>query len=199
MFIKQKLSFSLKEIKKLYACSFTGMEEVLKLRFIIGCITGLYPEQYATINREHLQDGKIVVCDGEHPYTTRIFPLHHLVDEIFEQNGYYLPEIPLENLEMRLRELLKKAKIRTPVFSMEFSYWRKQIRWQPKYKLIKPHMTRAFAIQNMKKAGLKGYAFFLAIGRTESIPKGVRFNEKRLLKKLFQNNYFKQPWSPLQK
>jgi hypothetical protein len=194
MFIKQKLSFSLKEIKKLYACSFTGMEEVLKLRFVIGCITGLYPEQYATINGKHLQDGKIVVYDEEYPYTTRIFPLHHLVDEIFEQNGYYLPEIPLENLELQLQTLLKKAKIRTRVFSMEFGYWRKQIRLLPKYKLIKPHMTRAFAIQNMKKAGLEGDAFFLAIGRTEPIPKGIRFNEKRLSKKLLQNNYFRQPW-----
>jgi hypothetical protein len=192
MLIKQRLTFSVRELMQLYSCTFTGMDEVLKLRFIIGCITGMYPEQYATVNGKHLQGKKIVVYDEAYPYTTRVLPLHYLVDEIFEQNGYYLPEIPLENLEERLQELLKKARICRPVFSMEFSYWRKQIRLLPKYKLIKPDMTRPFAIQNMKKAGLKGDTLLLAIGRTEPIPKGIRLKENWLLKKLFRNNYFKQ-------
>lgn len=191
MLFKQRLTFNLGEIMRLYSYPLTGMEEVLKLRFLIGCITGLYPEQYATINGKHLQNGKIVVYDEEHPYTTRILPLHPFVDKIFEENGYYLPEIPLENLGARLTSLLKKAKIETLVFSIELSYWRKQIRLVPKYKLIKPDMTRAFAVQNMKKAGLKEDVFSLAIGRTEPIPRGIRFNEKLLLRALFQNEYFK--------
>jgi hypothetical protein len=189
MTTKQHLSLSLKEIKQIYACPLTGSEEVLKDRFVIGCITGLLSFAYLTIGRENLRNGRIKIEDIEHPQPTRVLPIHYLVKEIFQKYNYQIPEVYSKTLRKDLQRILQKAKINEKIIHIDLR--RGIFTITPKHKLIQLDMTRAFALQNLKKAGLSQDAIYLAIGRTEQLPRGVRLNETKLLKELYESSYFK--------
>lgn len=192
MLLKSKLSFGMKEIRTLYACSLNAGYEILKLRFIIGCITGLPPELYLTINGKHIKGKRIVIKERKHPRVTLVLPLHPLVKEILRNYNYDLPQIWCDDLEKALEKILQEAGFKQQLFTLRIERGKFEFTIQPKYKMIKPGMTRAFALQNMKKAGLSEAATHFAIGHTTQLPSGVGFDRKQLLNELYQNNYFKK-------
>jgi hypothetical protein len=193
MLLKSKLSFGMKEIRTLYACTLSGGYEILKLRFIIGCITGLPPELYLTVNGKHVKGKRIIIKERLHPWATLVLPLHPLVKEILQQYDYDLPEIWSDDIEKALETILQKAGIKRPLFRFRVERGKFEFETVPKYKMVKPNMTRAFALQNMKKAGLSEAAIHFAIGSTLKLPSDIEINKEQLLKELFENEYFKQP------
>lgn len=193
MLLKSKLSFGMKEIRTLYACPLNAGYEILKLRFIIGCITGLPPELYLTINGKHIKGNKIVIKERKHPRVTLVLPLHPLVKEILQKYNYDLPEIWADDVEKALETILEKAGIKQQLFTLRIERRKFEFVSVPKYKMIKPDMTRAFALQNMKKAGLSETAIHFTIGHTRRLPSEIEIDKKQLLVELFQNKYFKKP------
>jgi len=156
----QNIYLTENEVTKLHELDLSNNKnfEVARDIFLIGCYTAQRFSDFATISKKNLltfDNGTKVLTLNQKKTGAQVFiPIRPQLDEILQKYNYQPPKIFEQQVNSRIKDIGKLAKINATTLIDEIRGGMKVTKEVKKYELIKTHTARRTGCTNMYLAGI---------------------------------------------
>jgi site-specific recombinase XerD len=169
------------------------LERVKKI-FVFGCWVGLRFGDLSKLSPNHVTNSlngtrKMIRITTEKTGEDVMIPLLPMAEEIWNSWGGFPPKAP-HNVEFNrlIKIIAEQAKINTPVQQRNTIKGKVEIKWVPKYKMVKAHTCRRSFATNLYLKGVESRTIMAATGhKTEkAFLKYIRVSKEQHASRMFE-------------
>lgn len=179
------------EVKALLNLELTGAEEVIRQRFVVGCLTGMRFSDYSRVTTQHI-DGKVIRILTTKRKKPVVIPLHPEARKIISSLGD--TDYSLRYYNMKLPLIAQKAGIRAPVIVENKIAPGKVVTVEKlKYELVTTHTARRSFATNAYHAGIPVHSIMMITGHAteDDFFKYIKVNAYENANELLNHKFFK--------
>lgn len=178
------------EIKKLSKHKVSGVKEMVRDLFLLGCHTAMRYQDYSTLKMEHIVNGNIVFKTKK-TGTTVVIPAHPRVIELLTKWGGKAPDISQVNLNKFIKEICKEMGIFNDMMPVKDG---KTTVLRERWSQISTHTARRSGATNMYIAGIPAQSIMQITGHSTeaNFMKYLRITKEQNAKMLAENDFFKK-------
>ena len=178
------------EIKKLAKFKVSGVKEMVRDLFLIGCHTAMRYQDYSTLTMEHIVNDNIVMKTKKTDVTV-VIPAHPRVVELLKKWGGKAPHVTQDVLNKTIKEICKEMGIFNDMMPVKEG---KITVLKERYTQISTHTARRSGATNMYIAGIPAQSIMQITGHTTeaNFMKYLRITKEQNAKKLANNKFFNE-------
>lgn len=177
------------EINKLYKFRLSGVRQMARDLFILGCHTAMRYSDYSKLHPLHINKGKIVFKTQKTDETV-IIPAHPRVVEILDRWGK-APNVSQTSLNKIIKEICRDMGIFNQLVPIKEG---KKIEYIERYNLISTHTARRSGATNMYLSGIPAQSIMKITGHSSesSFMKYLRITKEQNANLLANNPFFQK-------
>ncbi len=181
------------ELKQLYKLELSGIYDVARDLFLIGCYTAQRYSDYSSIKPENI-NGNFIHLYQQKTGAEVVIPMRPEVKAILKKYDYNLPKTYVQKINDRIKHVGKLARIDEPVLIEKINGGMKIKTTVPKYEMIKTHTGRRSGATNMYLAGIPTIAIMKITGhKTErEFLKYIKVSSEETANNLITHPFFTQ-------
>ncbi len=180
---------SIMEINKLYEYRLSGVKQMARDLFVLGCHTAMRYSDYSKLHPLHIHNGKIIYKTQKTDETV-IIPAHPRVVEILDKWGK-APNVSQTSLNKIIKEICRDMGIFNQLVPIKEG---KKIEYIERYNLISTHTARRSGATNMYLSGIPAQSIMKITGHSSesSFMKYLRITKEQNADLLANNPFFQK-------
>lgn len=180
---------TMEEIDKLYKFRLSGVRQMARDLFILGCHTAMRYSDYSKLHPLHISNGKITYKTQKTDETV-IIPAHPRVVKILEIWGK-APNVSQTSLNKLIKEICKDMGIFNQLVPIKDG---RKTEYIERYNLISTHTARRSGATNMYLSGIPAQSIMKITGHSSesSFMKYLRITKEQNANLLADNPFFKK-------